>query len=520
MEVRPGSFSYFEDSAKKRENFGRKTIPLRTNRATCEVLKRNLIALKIEGGPTRLWMTNSEDECQAWVRAIRDSMIGAGAGDIDSNHSLNVSQYQAALDQFQDLQGKLFVASRDDYLSRVDELLRTNIRIPVQWVSDRANLGRGNRSMKPTSASAQMSRSSVGFWKSLQEEDTVSINGCAVSASSPHATERLIGALSRCILEFDKSYPIDGHVEMTELQALSFARDVMMNVLRSRNKDESRLALEYLCQNPKLGVIIEPLVSPEMNDPISLQVNYATEANENPEKDFSGWVSTRTRFKGTWRNRFLIIADGILNVFEHSSPRPHGLRGQLLLSGAGITAVQDKPKNESHLHILRVVSKNKDAERQLSFADESLLEEWKGALEMAADSSSPPNSDEDPSTLVTPRASMIPAAGGRIIQGASESGVKIINRATDQFVKATDMLRAGMRSTTRSSGPHSRTSSTEFRIGGSKHGDNAETSDSFGLTSSFESELMSKQEPTVQITAESTSMYIIGGSTKEEEAWA
>jgi hypothetical protein len=182
--------------------------------------------------------------------------------------------------------------------------------------------------------------------------------------------------------------------------------------------------------------------------------------------------------------------------------------------------VQDKPKNESHLHILRVVSKNKDAERQLSFADKTLLEEWKDALETATDSSSVPNSDEDPSTLVTPRASMIPAAGGRIIQGASESGVKIINRATDQFVKATDMLRASMRSSTRSSGPHSRTSSTEFRIGGSKHGDNAETSDSFGLTSSFESELMPKQEPTVQITAESTSMYRIIGGLEKEEAWA
>jgi len=502
VEIRPGSFSYFEDNG-KRDNFGRKTISLRSNRCICEsVGVGNLFALEMEGGPRRLWMTNSDDECQAWVRAIQNAMIGGGVG--ESNHVLDVSQYQAALDQFEGIQMTLFGAeTRDEYISCVEELLQTNIRIPAQWVRDRVNMNNGTQSTTASSASAQKRSSVTGFWKSLKQ-DNFSINGCVVSGSSPHAAERIIGALSRCILELDKSSPVEGHVQMSELQALSFARDVMMTVLRSRSMDKSRMTLEYLCQNPSLAVAIERL---ETAEPLSLQVNYATpEASQNPERDISGWIGTRTRFKGMWRNRFLVISDGILNVFEHSSPRPHGLRGQLLLSGADVSVVEDKPKNESHLHILRIASKNKESERQLVFPDEELLKEWKDAVEKAMESfSSAP--EDGASILVTPKSSMIPAAGGRIIQGASESGVKIIKGATDQLVKATDMIRASMRSSTK--GTHSRTSSTEVR-GGSKHG-GAETSDSFGLTSSFESEI-TRQEPTVQIAAVSTSMYRIMGS--------
>ncbi len=395
VEVRPGSFSYFEDSS-KRENFGRKTIPLRSNRCRCESVKANLFALQVEGGPCRLWMCNSDEECQAWVRAIRESMVGAGAG--ESNHSFDVSQYQAALAGFQESKMNISrTGTRDEYLSCVEELLRTNIRIPARWVSDQATTKEETQSTTVFNTAAQK-LSPKSLWRALKREDSVEINGCVVSGSSPHATERVIGAISRCILELDRSSPIEAHIMMSEVQALSFARDVLMTVLQSRDRDESRIAIDYLCRNSNL-VDIESLSAPEAREPLSLQLSYASaEATESPERDISGWVGTRTRSTGIWRDRFLVISDGILNVFEHSSPRPHGLRGQLLLSHATVSIVQEKSTSDSHLHILRIVSKNKESERQLAFLDENLLEEWKSIVEKAMDASSSPNGDEDPSS--------------------------------------------------------------------------------------------------------------------------
>lgn len=509
VEVRPGSFSYFEDSS-KRENFGRKTIPLRSNRCRCESVKPNLFALHVEGGPCRLWMCNSEEECQAWVRAIRDSMVGAGAG--ESNHSFDVSQYQAALAGFQETKMSISrTSTRDEYLSCIEELLRTNIRIPARWVSDQVTTKGGTLSTTVFNTAAQK-LSPKSLWRALKCEDSVAINGCLVSGSSPHATERVIGAISRCILELDRSSPIEAHIMMSEVQALSFARDVLMTVLQSREREQSRIAIEYLCRNSNL-VEIESLSAPEAREPLSLQLSYASaEAIASPERDISGWLGTRTRSTGMWRDRFLVISDGILNVFEHSSPRPHGLRGQLLLSHATVSIVQEKSTRDSHLHILRIVGKNNESERQLAFLDETLLEEWKSVVEKAVDASSSPNGDEDPSSVITPRASIIPTAGGRIIQGASESGVKIIKGATDQFMKATDKIRASMRSGGKgltTAGPHSRTSSTDMRLTGSRHSDSGDPTDSLGLTTSFESERIPKQEPTVQVTADSTTMYKI-----------
>jgi hypothetical protein len=48
-----------------------------------------------------------------------------------------------------------------------------------------------------------------------------------------------------------------------------------------------------------------------------------------------------------------------------------------------------------------------------------------------------------------------------------------------------------------------------MRLTGSRHSDGGDPTDSLGLTTSFESERIPKQEPTVQVTADSTTMYKI-----------
>jgi hypothetical protein len=516
VEIRSGSFSYFEDSPKS-EKLGRKTIPLRSTKCICESVKGNQFALEVEGGPRRLWMTNSEEERQAWVRAIQAAMIGAGAG--DSSHPLDETQYQAALDQFQETQSNLAQArSPDVYKSFIDEVLQTNIRIPVKWVREQATGVYGSSRHMLLGSSAQK-HMVTGFWKSLKGE-TVSINGHEVSSNSPHAPERVVGALSRCILEFDKSSPLAAVVPMTELQAISYARDVIMAVLRSRNKEESYLALDYLCQNPSL-VSVEQVVTSEPHETISVQVNYARPvASENPQRDISGWVGTRQRVGRNWRNRFIIVSDGILNVFEHNSPRPHGLKGQLLLAGASASFVEDGPKSEASLFILRVVSRNQESEYHLSFPDENLQQEWQHVIQKAIDSWPVP-AEGDPASNASCRKPMFLAAtpgGKQIIKSASEGSAKLIRGATGQFMKATDMMIRSMRSST---GPHSRTSSTEMYYSTVLE---SEPSLSLGVASSMESEHVFNLEPTVQIMAETVSMCRIiacePSGIDEDDVWA
>jgi hypothetical protein len=516
VEIRPGSFSYFEDSH-KRENLGRKTIPLRSTKCVCESVKANQFALEVEGGPRRLWMTNSEEERNAWVRAIQAAMIGVGAS--DSSHSYDETQYQAALDQFQKTQSNLVQArSREVYMSFVNEVLQTNIRIPVQWVRDQAIGAYGSQSVRKLGSSAQK-HMVTGFWKSLKRE-SISINGHEVTSDSPHAPERVVGALSRCILEFDKSSPLDAVGSMTELQAISYARDVMMAVLRSRNNEESFLALNFLCHNPSL-VRVETFVASEPHETVSIQVDYATPvANENPQRDISGWVGTRQRVGKNWRNRFIVVSDGILNVFEHNSPRPHGLKGQLLLAGASVSVVEDEPKWKAELFILRIVSRNQEAEYHLSFPEESLQEVWQHVIQKAIDSCPVP-AEEDPASIASPRKPMFLVAtpgGKQIIKSASEGSAKLIRGATGQFMKATDIMIRSMRSST---GQHSRTSSTEMH---SPSFSESEPSQSLAVASSMASERASKQEPTVQIMAKSVSMCRIiacePSGVDEEDVWA
>ena len=501
VEIRPGSFSYFEDSARNK-NLGRKTIPLRSNKCSCVSVKGNQFALKVEDGPQRLWMTTSEEERQAWVRAIQEAMIGPGAE--DNAKPLDVRPYQAALDQFQATQTKLRQARTEgEYMFSLEKLFQSNIRIPVQWVRDRAVDDFDAQSVRRlvTSAQKRMNTSVTDLWKSLKKE-TVSINGCEVQASSAHAAERIVGALSRCILEFDKSSPVESRVPMSELQAISYARDVVMAVLRCRNKDEAHLSLEYMCQNPSLVTVL-PLATSEPYRTFSVRVNYATpEASEDLKtSDISGWVSTRSRFNRIWKSRFITVSDGILNVFEHSSPRPHGLKDQLLLAGATVKTIEDKPKHEANLYILLIVGRNRETERQISFPDEGLLQEWADAIQKSIDSCPVPNYS-DPSSSLTPR-KIIPISGAKIFKGA-----------TDQFIKATDIIRS-----IRPSGAEarSRTASMETPES-SDYLTRSEPNQSLTLTSSFESELPpTRNEPTVQVMAESTSMFKIVAALESED---
>jgi hypothetical protein len=190
------------------------------------------------------------------------------------------------------------------------------------------------------------------------------------------------------------------------------------------------------------------------------------------------------------------------------------------LAGASVSAVEDRPKSEADLFILRVASRNQEAEYHLSFPDEDLQDVWQHVIQKAIDSCPVP-AEEDFASIASSRKPMFLVAtpgGKQIIKSASEGSAKLIRGATGQFMKATDMMIRSMRSGT---GPHSRTSSTEmYNLSVSE----SEPSRSVGVTSSMESEHALKHEPTVQIMAESVSMCRIIGCKPSgvdgDDVWA
>jgi hypothetical protein len=73
-----------------------------------------------------MWMAKSEKECQGWIRAINQAMIG----DMDDTRDapFDVSTYQNAIDDFQAVQTSMKdVKTRQEYLVAINSLLPTNI---------------------------------------------------------------------------------------------------------------------------------------------------------------------------------------------------------------------------------------------------------------------------------------------------------------------------------------------------------------------------------------------------------
>lgn len=493
VEIRPGSFTYYEDTTHKTTGGDRKTIPLRSHKCSVDVVKRNVFALTIQDGPRRLWKTNSEDELKTWIRAIQGAMIGSGgARDEESSVALDMTLYQDSVTRYQQAAAKLAMAkNRAQYMSCMEDLLKSKTCVPMRWVRNQVDDGsraRPRRHHHHASIQKRMNASVAEFWKSLSRE-TVSINDHTIKAQSPRGAERIIGALTRCILEYDKTAPTGTIGEMSELQAISYARDVMSTILRIRAKDHAHFALDYLCQNPSLVIVLPDAASPPQ--PLNLHVSYAkSESNDKGNdrfnnllsSDASGWVTTRSAAHKNWKKRYCVVSEGVLSYFEYSEPRPHGLKGQAILAG---TTVTETPQDDQN-HVLRIETKDGEMERELAFQDKAVLSEWKGAIQKSIDSCSS-------SGYETPRSRKKPPiiqSSGRIMRTASEGGVKIIKGATDIL----RVIRP---------------------IGGSSKGDKqpvgeSDTSRPSSLaSSSFTSENRPKVEPTVEILAEGSADYKI-----------
>jgi PH domain len=384
----------------------------------------------------------------------------------------------------------------DDCIIHESALLIPTLRIPVQWVRDQ--LVHGHQTSSPsvassastpasksgsthttTPATSTMATTAPGrvtgkataphknlklvvadFWRNMSDT-TFGVNGMVLPKESPYASERTVGALVRCIMEFDKAFNEDGEYDVnqsgliSELQAVAYARNILMTVLKSKQQQDVVCTINHLLQNDQ--VVLEPETS-EDTGIVYLEVSFAgddlPDDQTDTENEISLWFRTRRKNSATsmWKRRFAVLSGVVLSYYEAATPRPHGLRGQLVLSGATVQQDEsflatDASKDDKYVLLLATAAE----ERWLSFESEDDMKKWQVAIQEGIDScdaapslpSAERGGKHKGKSILKLTESALKAAipdsgirvGARVVRGATGSGVRVIRSATDGSMK-------------------------------------------------------------------------------------
>jgi PH domain len=510
VELRQGNLSYYEDSG---DDTSRKTIHLRQ---ADTIVKDSVYAenkrgqqppgycfeVLVQGSPTSIWMASSEEERQAWVRAIKSAMIGEDATTNNTpRKSLDLTPYQESLRVYTSLRESLQLAQNQDmYLAAIHVAMKevASLQVPVEWVREQIEqelspllLG----TMKPPkfnrSPQKALKSSLSEFWRNMKET-TFSINGLTVPRRSHLASERVVGALTRSILEFDKSFfdinkPDDddpGTSHISELQAVSYARNILLAILRSKERQDAACAAKYLLETAGLVVLDkipkQDAINSNIDELVYIEVSFAgADLSDDflPDaEEMSGWVMSRTRrrlqtsiavssSKPRYTRTFAVLSGALLSYYEASSPRPHGLRGQLaLVQGSTVrdegqeqiheTTNKSEIDNSPDARFILSISTPGHQDRLLAFESQADVDAWKEAIQAAIESA---GSLKNPPRVVTTtttrptlpgkmmlakgaeRAIMVAEAGTkqgiRAIKGAKDIGIRAIKTSTDGGIK-------------------------------------------------------------------------------------
>jgi hypothetical protein len=386
VEIRKGNLTYFAD--KKEREMGR-TIHLRKRTCSCRTLSNNkddfttCFELIVDGGRRLLWTAQSEEECQAWVRSINHAMIG----EVDDSRDLplDIALYQTAIDDYRCVQASLKEArSRQEYLVAMNRLLyrqtsSSALRVPMKWIRD--TYLEEHSVEEPMKDNERIKYTVREFWKNLCNTSVV-LNGHLVEADGVYSGERVIGALSRCILEFDKVEDTNDFDQIfnslkrsqaenhniTELEAVAYARNILNGALLSTSRGDIGSAVEELFRNENVSY-----TKLESSEPLHVYVSYAGDdfsESKARSKENVGWIETKSKKSKKWKMRYFVVSEGVLSYFERAEPRPHRLGGQMVLRDAKITILED--------NTLSIEAQNQ--ERLLRFDDRGELLRWKAII--------------------------------------------------------------------------------------------------------------------------------------------
>ena len=438
VEIRRGMFSYYENaissstmiavagrggsgSSGDPELLLRKNIPLEAAVCTCRAVKLHQKALNFSPGgaifelaqnhgkttTTRLWMATSREERQAWIHAINNAMVGGSVtrGDSVVDHRGIVrtvsgrSPFKNDLRKYLKIQSALRSAkSSHDYLINLRELLNQSLEIPVKWIATQnadksggggsAGDGGSESALGGGGAFAEetVARSVDQLWRDLQR-DAVQIDGAVFRGDSSHGPDRILGALTRCILQYGASHSnSSSRSDLRESKALVYARDILLAGNRTRSGGDSYYCVSSLCQNSELVVVV-PSAAEVMPVAIDVSEDDSDESFHTRFNDKSGWIKTRNKLQRTWRKQFFVLSEGTLSYYEGAVPRPHGLCGQRVLTDVIISVAKKKanehgnPSNCDQFILTIAIKDSPTKDRLLLFENEDRLMDWVYALE-------------------------------------------------------------------------------------------------------------------------------------------
>lgn len=371
VEVRRGMFSYYEkntvsstDDDRQGELLLRKNIPLEASICTCRAVKLHQKALNFSPGGAifelassnsstirRLWMATSREERQAWIQAINNAMVGGSVtrGDAEVDHRGLVrtisgrSPFKVDLRKYTKCQAAIRSArTATEYLGVMRELLDQPLNVPIKWIAKQGSLladsstGHGNSNGNAFQEET-VELSIDQLWRDLQR-DSVCVNGEVLRGDNGHGPERILGALTRCLLQVGQNQ--DNGVglpsNLRESKALRYARDILLAGNRTRTGGDSYYSVNALCGHGELVVVVPSGVEVE---PVKIQVT-----EDDSDKSFhqrfidkSGWIKTKTRIQRTWRKHFFVLSEGTLSAYQGATPRPYGLKSQGAIADASVS---------------------------------------------------------------------------------------------------------------------------------------------------------------------------------------
>ena len=423
VEIRNGTFSYFEDSAKQRSNrndqmscLRKKDIPLKML-CTCQAVKLRsakilpgnsggaVFELRIQGGSRRLWMAPTREERQSWIQAIHHAVPGASPTTGGDNHleyqgeqacgkkkkmkntvPLN-SPHSRSLDQYLGVRAaSLSAKSKNEYLDALSCLRGQKVSVPVSWIKLQIH----EKIAAASFFESEIASSVDQLWKDLLR-DSVEINGCIITAGP----DRILGALTQQILLSDalfrgKSKSHRKTCAITEAEAVSHARDILLASNRTRSGGDSYYTAENLCLNRNLAILCP---SSTEASPLSIKVSACTQENSKDTDipDISGWVSGRRRRDETWKRQYLVLSQSVLSCYAEE---PLVLLESINLHGVkvGRSSLAPEVMNDSVLtlnvsipeYILNIATKDDQLFREYLFEDEFDFMIWHASFQKSA----------------------------------------------------------------------------------------------------------------------------------------
>ena len=438
VEIVRGKFTYFNDrhhvssSDRQRQDSvpREKNIRLIADHYSCRIIElESKFAFELTYGERkRIWITHTRDELHGWMRAIHEATIGRSVTRSDnffeyqyfSNKKNNdkqrniippTSHYKDSMEKFLTCQkGFRSAQSKETYIEYI-EILSSSCQsssfcIPVEWVKahfytrNKANEIERNRKSNGTSQAfiEDVLATSVKQLRKDLQRDVVHIDERVYQGGDEDTSmcmELIIGGLAQSIMEKDEASSCSSSSRITEIQAIAFARDILLACNRTRSGGDMFFTIQALCAQPDLVVVCPRSVN-ATDSPLSIHVknlcNVSRKLSLNPFNlnEKAAWVYTRTSVDRQWQKSYCILSgEGLLfSFYAHELPKPHKLRGQILLDGA-VTGVNKNIQREKSISdntsgfVLYICSADRSKEVHLNFENEDELFSWQRCLNRA-----------------------------------------------------------------------------------------------------------------------------------------